>query len=416
MFKCLKNKIYYIFLLFVFLNINIVYSFGPSRIITDENGTKIYEYDLRCDEYDNNLNLIINENWENMYVLNEIPTHDSEYKKTKPDDSEDVLFNKKAYNSVVSRLKSEFSELELYLESLKTIIDDNEKKLILKYLPELFDNKIYFDVDYNDVSVSDMNIIYNALIKIYDAVKITAQPQVYSELHGLDKYIYGYNIDFLRSNIKSLKNALNRKNIFKIDKKNLVETKHNKLLDELYYFNIDNGEEIKTRFKISSVSNLIDNAYYNVLLEPVSNFDININSILFDLNENDIIKVICKDSDRTFRYIKKDDTEDYIEYEFYENNGKNYYVYGYGQSLINLEKNTYFAVKVYKNAVCLTLRQYLINNYVADDKMEDKFYDNIELENNLFDNVDKKNIMVTHFDFDEKGYVKSLIDIKGQYE
>ena len=416
MFKCLKNKIYYIFLLFVFLNINIVYSFGPSRIIMNENGTKIYEYDLRCDEYDNNLNLIINENWENMYVLNEIPTHDSEYKKTKPDDSEDVLFNKKAYNSVVSRLKSEFSELELYLESLKTIIDDNEKKLILKYLPELFDNKIYFDVDYNDVSVSDMNIIYNALIKIYDAVKITAQPQVYSEYRGYDKYIYGYNIDFLRSNIKSLKNALNRKNIFKIDKKNLVETKHNKLLDELYYFNIDNGEEIKTRFKISSVSNLIDNAYYNVLLEPVSNFDININSILFDLNENDIIKVICKDSDRTFRYIKKDDTEDYIEYEFYENNGKNYYVYGYGQSLINLEKNTYFAVKVYKNAVCLTLRQYLINNYVADDKMEDKFYDNIELENNLFDDVDKKNIMVTHFDFDEKGYVKSLIDIKGQYE
>ena len=420
MFKNLKNKICYMFLVFVFLNTNIAYSFDPSRIITDENGIKTYEYDLRCDEYDKNLNLIINKDWEDMYVLNEIPTHDSKYKETKPDDSEDVLSNKKAYNNEVSRLKLKFSELELYLESLKAIIDDNEKNLILKYLPELMDDKIYFDGDYNDVSVSDMNIIYNALIKIYDAVKITAEPQVYSEYWEYDKYIYGYNIDFLRSNIKSLKNALKRKNIYKIDEKNLVETKHNKLLDELYYFDATNAEVIKTRFKIASVSNLIDDTYYNVILEPIDNYDIDIREILYDLKENDTIKVICKDYDMTYQFTNKIvDTGNYKEYEFYVNTGDYFYVYDRydgSRTLIYLEEDANFAVKVYKNAVCLTLYQYLINNYVAYDKLEDKFYDNIELENNLFDNVDKTKIMVTDFDFDEKGYVKSLINIKEQYE
>ena len=213
---------------------------------------------------------------------------------------------------------------------------------------------------------------------------------------------------------------MNRKEIFKIDKKNIVETKHNRLLDELYYFDIDNGEEINTRFKIASVSSLIDDTYYNVILEPVDNFEIEIDSILYELKENDIIKIIYKNYEdvMTYQGIEKD-TEDYRVYKFYENNGNYYHIhdnYDGSLNLIHLDENTNFIVRIYKNAVCLTMHQFLINNYVANDKLDDNFYNNLQYDNNLFDNMDKTGIMVTHFDFDEKGYVKSLIDIKGQYE
>ena len=405
MFKYLKNKIFLTITVLVFLNINFAYSFPLKNIITNEDGIKIYEYDLRGDEYDENYNLIISDDTdhiENKYLI---------------DGNNEINYNSRVIGYSIDM----YSVLESYLEELSSVISDEEKELILKYLPDLMYDKIYFDVDYNEVSVADMKKIYDALIKIYDVVKVTATPLIEYEHLGMNRYIYGYNIDFLRANIKSLKNALNRKEIVKIDKNKLKSAKHNILLDELYYYDKNNGERINTRYEIIKVSELIDDTYYNVVLKPIMNTDFSADDIIYDLNENDIVKYIFRNREKGYLFksrniIETDATDDgYTEFVFLDLNENKEVIFIDG-NWIDFKDDVVFAIKVYKNAVCLTLKEFLINNYVAKDRLEDNFYDNLKLEDNLFCDIDKKGLYVTTFDFDEKGYVKTLIDIRGQYE
>ena len=413
-----KGKILIIaFLVFALLNVSDIFAYP--NVIDNADGSKTYEFILIGDKYDDSLNVDENAPYNN-YVLNEIPKYGSEIKVLLPSDTEEALAEKKEYNNQLTLLNNKYEELVAYLDVIKGVISDEERNLILSNLPELMNNKIYFDVDYNDVSVSDMKKIYNALTKIYDAVKSTITPLINSEHLGYDNYIYGYNIDFLRSNIKSLKNALSRKEIFKIDKTKLLNTKHNDMIDMNYYYDRDNGEKIRGQYKITNVSKLIDDTYYNVEISSISYGGLDIEEISKMLKKGDTIKIIYSDDEDILRLTSEEYScySEEVNYAFdkidyIDKDGNSKYI---ADALIDLDVNTTrYIIKVYKNAIYEEGKEYFINYYVGNNKIEDKFYDNIECTNNTFKDIYKNDIVINEFDFDEKGYVKSLFYIRSQY-
>lgn len=418
--KVTKNLIKLAFINSLMLfNISTIFAQKPNNIIENLDGSKTYEYIIMGDKYDDNMNIDESVLYNN-YVLNDIPRYDSEMKTLVPNDSEEVLDDKKAFNNSVLVLKSKFDELVAYLDILKDAISDEERDLILSNLPELMNDKIYFDVDYNDVAIDDMKKIYDALKKIYDAAKISITPLTYFEHLGYDSYIYGYNIDFLRANIKSLKNALSRKEIFKIDKSNLPSVKHNDILDNNYYFDRYNSEKIREKYKITKVSELIEDTYYNVEISSSSYGELDVSDISKKLKAGDTIKIIYDEYEEVFHltsgeYIQRSEginhPFDVIDYKDKEGKSKSIV-----NALIRLSKHTSkYIVKVYKNAIYERGKEYFINYYVGDNKIEDNFYDNIKCIDNTFEDIDKDEIVVNELDFDEKGYVKALFFIATQY-
>lgn len=405
-------------ILFFVSNADCTFSY-PTQIIKNADGTKTFQYIVNGDVYDNDLNIDETVNY-NEYVLNEIPYYDSEIKVLEPIDNNEEVIRKNIYNANLEILKQKYNLMSNYLSTLNGTITSEEKELLLKYLFEMtpinseFEgSKIYFDVDYNDVSIDDMKKIYNALIKIYDTVKTTAMPLTYYEHLGYDKYIYGYNIDFIRANIKALKHALSRNKIYKIDKNKLKNVKHNSKLDNNYYYG-DNGEKIREKYKVIKVSDLIDDTYYKVEIETVINIPINISDIIDEIRVNDTI--VFNDEEYI---IKKDPYKDGTNenwhniLEIEDKNGKIYYMYDY---LFDGQFFGKYIINVYKNAIFEEGYEYFLNNYVGSERLEDDFADNIICKDNLFENMKNKDFYFNLIDFDEKGYVKGLFKIKEQYE
>lgn len=420
------NCKFIILFLALFLVLHTDYTFSyPTQIIENPDGTKTFKYVIIGDVHDDNFKIDENVSY-NEYVLDESIFCDSKLKVLEPVDSEVDVANKNIYNAKVEILKKKYDELVNYLDGLKDVLTIDEKELLLNNLPEIMpinllenselsEGRIYYDVDYNDVSIDDMKKIYKALLKIYDAVKTTAMPLTYHEHLGYDIYIYGYNIDFIRANIKSLKYALSREKIYKIDKSKLEVVRHNSKLDNNYYYDNDNGEKIRTDYKIKKVSDLMDNYYYNVEIETVKNIPIDIFDIKSELNAND--KIVFNSDEYIVEksaYKEGDELDGYYDVlELKDKSGKILNVYDYlydGRVVEN------YIIKVYRNAIFEEGYEYFLNNYVGSERLEDDFADNIICKDNLFENIKNTNFYFNLIDFDEKGYVKGLFEIYEQYE
>ena len=167
-------------------------------------------------------------------------------KKYKSSDKDNIKIEN---NSILySSFRNE--ELEEYLDKFKDILSEEERKLILNKLPFL-KSMIYCDVDYNDYSKEEMKEILNTLLKIYDKEKLELEIKFF-DTDECSYYAYGFNKNFLISNIMSLKRAIDRKDKAYVDMDKLKPFKYNEDLKSLYY--------------ILSVSDLKEDVYYEVEL------------------------------------------------------------------------------------------------------------------------------------------------------
>ena len=242
------------------------------EVVANDDGTTSYVFLLQNDEYDEFLNVNYNK-LGNKYIISN-------------NDEAMAIENKNA--------------TENYLKSLDGFISNEEIEFLMEYIPE-FSKKIYFDVDYNDVSFDDMNKIYELLIKIFNIVKVTAKPEIDYEYPGI-KYVSGFNIDFIRANIKSLHNILYDDTKIKVPNINDLSVTYNneRIFDTRYdgYGNVD-----QYKFKIEEISELIDDSYYNVCISQVKY--IQIGDIEDKLKVNDKIVIINNQfNDDFYNYVE----------------------------------------------------------------------------------------------------------------
>ena len=351
----------------------------------------------------------------------------------------DYNYKLKKYKNFGNENKIEFSEKDIefvnmelkeYLNEFNDILNDDEINLILYNLPFL-QSEIYFDIDYNDYTLDEMEKILNILLKIYNKEKEKLEIKYFN---GEEYYYYpyGYNKSFLISNIKSLKNAIDRKEEVNVNRDKLQIYQYN---EDLLYGNYD----------ILSVSDLKENSYYevevinkeNTLRELFSENDSYFEATNM-LKVGDIIDIYGSDisgkeilyKHNAYEYLGSDDTLSKDKFIFNGNVVE--------CSCVDRESLDYifkiYKIRVLKNAVFFNKSYDYNYDYNGFDIYEyhgnvdiDNPLNNLKLENNLFMNRienyknKSKNIenflseksyyddnFISEIIFDEKGYVTHL--------
>ena len=344
--------------------------------------------------------------------------------------------NKKYVNFGIENLDKSESEkyvnedLKQYLNKFNDILSEDEANLILYNLPFL-EHRIYFDVDYNDYTKDEMEKMLSVLLKIYNKEKEELELKYFLG-DEISYYPYGYNKSFLISNIKSLKNA--------IDRKEDVNVNRNKL--SICYYNED---LLHGNYDILSVSDLKENSYYEVELikreNTIRELFIENDSYYKASNMLKVLDII----DIYGRDIREEDT--FYKHNIYEYLGSddklsrdrfNFNGNVVEESSYDREKLDYifkvYKVKVLKNAAFLNISEdygYDINGfdiYEYHGNVDiDNPINNLQIEKNLFMNkfdeyknktknledftVQKSNLdgdYISQIVFDEKGYVTHL--------
>ena len=357
------------------------------------------------------------------------------------DNKENINYNYKLkkYKNFGNENKIEFSEKDIefvnmelkeYLNEFKDVLNDDEINLILYNLPFL-QSEIYFDIDYNDYTLDEMEKILNILLKIYNKEKEKLEIKYFN---GEEYYYYpyGYNKSFLISNIKSLKNAIDRKEVANVNKDKLKIYQYN---EDLLYGNYD----------ILSVSDLKENSYYEVDVIKKENTMRELfteNDSYYDakklLKEGDIIDIYGRDikekdilyKHNIYKYIGSDNKLSRDKFIFNRNSVE---VSSYDREELDYIFKIY-KIRVLKNALFFNTSEdynYDINGFdiyeYHGNVNIDNPLNNLQLENNLFMNkienyIDKqKNIedflltrnnyednYISQMIFDEKGYVTKL--------
>lgn len=358
------------------------------EVVANDDGTTSYVFLLQNDEYDEFLNVNYNK-LGNKYIISN-------------NDEAMAIENKNA--------------TENYLKSLDGFISNEEIEFLMEYIPE-FSKKIYFDADYNDVSFDDMNKIYELLIKIFNIVKVTAKPEIDYEYPGI-KYLSGFNIDFIRANIKSLHNILYDDTKIKVPNINDLSVTYNneRIFDTRYdgYGNVD-----QYKFKIEEISELIDDSYYNVCISQVKY--IQIGDIEDKLKVNDKIVIINNQfNDDYYNYVETYVCKSEIldPKHHVENYDGRYIIFesinemqekDIGLHLGELKRyETRYIIKVLKNAIVYKGNMInLISDYVKSEKMNDEFVKNLNVDHQIFD-TSQKDKYYNKLDINLNGYVKAL--------
>ena len=318
--------------------------------------------------------------------------------------------------------------LKQYLNKFSDILSEDEINLILYNLPFL-EQRIYFDVDYNDYTKEEMEQILDVLLKIYNKEKEELELKYFLGDES-SYYPYGYNKSFLISNIKSLKNAIDRKEYVNVNRDELSICYYN---EDLLYGNYD----------ILSVSDLKENSYYEVELVKREN---TIRELFIEndsyanasnvLKVADIIDIYGRDlteKDNSYKhniyeYLGSDDKFSRDRFNF---NGNIVEESRYNREKLDCIFQVY-KVRVLQNALFFNTSE----DYNYDDNGFDIYeyhgnvdidnpLNNLKLENNLF--MDKvveyinkskniENFLISSYDddfisqivFDEKGYVTHL--------
>ena len=320
--------------------------------------------------------------------------------------------------------------LKQYLNKFIDILSEDEINLILYNLPFL-EQSIYFDVDYNDYIKEEMEQILYVLLKIYNKEKEELELKYFLGDES-SYYPYGYNKSFLISNIKSLKNAIDRKEYVNVNRDEL----------SICYYNED---LLSGKYDILSVSNLIENSYYEVELikrestirelfiendsYPKASNMLNVGDII-DVYGRDITKENNSYKHNIYKYLGRDDKVSIDRFNFNGNVVE--------ENSYNREKLDYifqiYKVRVLKNALFFDISEdynYDINGfdiYEYHGNIDiDNPLSNLKIENNLFINkimdyedksknieyilLERSNIVdgyISQIVFDEKGYVTHL--------
>ncbi len=293
------------------------------------------------------------------------------------------------------------------------------------------EHRIYFDVDYNDYTKDEMEEMLSVLLKIYNKEKEELEIKYFDGMED-SYYPYGYNKSFLISNIKSLKNAIDRKEDVNVNRDEL----------SICYYNED---LLSGKYDILSVSNLIENSYYEVeLIKRESTIrELFIENDSYDKASNmlkvgDIIDIYGRDireedifyKHNIYKYLGRDDKVSIDRFNFNGNVVE--------ENSYNREKLDYifkvYKVRVLKNAAFLNISEdygYDINGfdiYEYHGNVDiDNPINNLQIEKNLFMNkfdeyknktknledftVQKSNLdgdYISQIVFDEKGYVTHL--------
>ena len=321
-------------------------------------------------------------------------------------------------------------DLKQYLNKFNDILSDDEFNLILYNLPFL-EHRIYFDVDYNDYTKDEMEEMLSVLLKIYNKEKEELEIKYFDAMED-SYYPYGYNKSFLISNIKSLKNAIDRKEYANVNRGEL----------SICYYNEDLSYGA---YDILSVSDLKENSYYEVELVKRENTlrELFIENDSYYNASNmfetyDIIDIYGRDireegtfyKHNIYEYLGSDDKLSRDGFNF---NGKEVEESGYSREKLDYIFEVY-KVKVLKNAAFLNISEDYgydtngfdiyeyhgnvdidnpINNLELDNNLfMDKVYDYTDESKNIEDFMVQKNnfddYYITQIVFDEKGYVTHL--------
>ena len=320
--------------------------------------------------------------------------------------------------------------LKQYLNKFSGILSEDEINLILYNLPFL-EQRIYFDVDYNDHTKEEMEQILDVLLKIYNKEKEELELKYFLGDES-SYYPYGYNKSFLISNIKSLKNAIDRKEYANVNRGEL----------SICYYNED---LLHGNYDILSVSDLKENSYYEVELVKREN---TLRELFIEndsyykasnmLKVGDIIDIYGRDvteenifyKHNIYEYLGSDDKLSRDRFNFNGNVVE--------ELSTDREKLDYifkiYKVRVLKNALFFDICEDYNHDINGFDIYEyhgnvdiDNPINNLQIEKNLFmnkfdeyknktKNLEDFTVQKSNFDgdyisqivFDEKGYVSHL--------